>query len=54
MQLGCLTFSHPHQQKTAEVQVFKSCTQICVTFERSGFFLRLIDYFGTLPIPPVI
>ena len=25
MPLGCLTFSHPHQQKTAEV-VFKSCT----------------------------
>ena len=27
MMLGCLTFSHPHQQKTAEA-VFKSCTQI--------------------------
>ena len=25
MPLGCLKFSHPHQQKTAEV-VFKSCT----------------------------
>ena len=30
MPLECLTFSHPHQQETAE-DVCKSCTQISVS-----------------------